>query len=170
MIAWSKLLDRDDVLILDTETTGFRSYHEVVEVAAINTRGDILFSEMVKPVYEVEAQVTRIHGITNAMLADKPTYDRVHDRLMQVLCRATSVCAWNAPFDRRLLEQSAARYGLELPPITWRDLLSDHRALYPDYSSHKLVHVAAHRDVGEAQSHRALGDCQMTLAVVRAQA
>ena len=39
MTAWSTLLDREDVLILDTETTGLKPHHEVVEVAVINTRG-----------------------------------------------------------------------------------------------------------------------------------
>ncbi len=169
MTAWSTLLDREDVLILDTETTGLKPHHEVVEVAVINTRGEVRFSELIRPTVEVEAAAMRIHGITNEMLADKPGYDQVHDRLMQVLHSASAVCAWNAPFDQRLLEQSATKYGLVLPRIRWRDLVSDHRSLCPHYTSHRLLDVAQRRGVAEVQDHRALGDCWITLAVLRAQ-
>ena len=39
MADWPGLLGRDDVLILDTETTGLGRDAEVIEVAVINTRG-----------------------------------------------------------------------------------------------------------------------------------
>lgn len=141
----------------------------MVEVAVINTRGEALFSELIRPTREVGEAVIRIHGITNEMLADKPTYDRVHDRLMRVLHAATAVCAWNAPFDRRLLEQSAAKYGLQLPHIRWRDLVTDHRVQCPSYTSHKLIDVAQRQGIAKVQDHRAMGDCRITLAVIRAQ-
>ena len=135
----------------------------------INTRGEALFSELIRPTREVDESVIRIHGITNEMLADKPTYERVHDRLMRVLHADTAVCAWNAPFDRRLLEQSATKYGLQLPHIRWRDLVTDHRAQCPNYTSHRLIDVAQRRGVARIQDHRAMGDCRITLAVIRAQ-
>ena len=142
----------------------------MVEVAVINTREEVLFSELIRPTREVEASAIRIHGITNEMLADKPTYEKVHGRLMRVLHGAAAVCAWNAPFDRRLLEQSATKYGLELPCIRWHDLVSDHRTLYPHHASHRLLDVAQRSGVAKVQDHRALGDCLITLAVVKAQA
>ena len=168
--AWSALLDRHDVLILDTETTGLGQRDEVVEVAVTNTRGEVLFNELIRPICEIGESATRIHGITNAMVAVRPSYRHLHDQLMQVLGPASAVCAWNAPFDRRLLEQSASRYGLELPNIRWRDLVSDHRSMFPHYTSHRLLEVARSQGVATVQDHRALGDCKITLAVVRAQA
>ena len=170
LAAWATLVDRDDVLILDTETTDLSQQGEVVEVAVTNTRGGVLFNELIRPIGEIGVSATRIHGIPNAMVAVRPTYGQLHDRLMQVLGAASAVCAWNAPFDRRLLVQSASRYGLELPNIRWRDLLSDHRSMFPNYVSHRLVEVARSQGVAKGQDHRALGDCRITLAVIRVQA
>jgi uncharacterized protein YprB with RNaseH-like and TPR domain len=47
--AIASLLDRDDVLILDTETNGVGKQSEVIEVSVINTKGETLLDTLLKP-------------------------------------------------------------------------------------------------------------------------
>ena len=83
---WAYLLDRDDVLVLDTQTTGLDADAEVTDVAVINTRGRVLLYDL------------RRAGATS--------YRDVHGPLMRVLDRASTVCVYNAGFDMQI-EQSA---------------------------------------------------------------
>lgn len=57
MKRWARdLLNRTDVLILDTETTGLGHTAELVELAIVDTTGKVLFDELVKPAVEGPAQ------------------------------------------------------------------------------------------------------------------
>lgn len=47
--AWARLLDREDALILDTETTGLKGDIEIVEIGIINTKGDVLLHRYSMP-------------------------------------------------------------------------------------------------------------------------
>ena len=53
---WPQLLDRGDVLILDTETTGLGRESEVIEVALINTRGEELLHRLALPLGSIRAR------------------------------------------------------------------------------------------------------------------
>ena len=44
---FEELLERRDVVIVDTETTGFDSNAQVIQVAVLNTRGEPLINELV---------------------------------------------------------------------------------------------------------------------------
>ena len=46
---WPDLLKRADVLILDTETTGFTDQSEVIDVAVLDTCGTVRFDRLSMP-------------------------------------------------------------------------------------------------------------------------
>lgn len=166
---WKDLLDREEVFILDTETTGLESYDEIIEVAVIDTTGATRHHSLVKPKGRVSAGARRVHGITPSMLKDAPEWPHVYEELMPLLKSAFVVLGWNARFDRRLLRQTSRIYSLtpQLPKLPWRDLLRDYRdmAEYP----HKLTDaVKRERAIIDGQSHRAVADCRAVLAVMRA--
>ena len=167
---WFGLLDRDDVLILDTETTGLDHRAEVIEVAVVDTTGDLRFESLVMPVGPVPSSLSAIHGITRSLLEETgaPAWPEVHGKLSALLADACEVLAWNAPFDRRMLRQTANRHGLDWGAIAWRDLCAEDNRARP-HGSHRLVDVAAREGVyGEGPAHRAQADCRMALAVMRA--
>lgn len=116
MAAIAALLARDDVLILDTETTGLKSA-EVIELALLSTRGEVLLDTLVRPkVMRLNPYAARVHRITLAELADRPTWPEVLPELRRLAERAT-VLAWNAPFDARMLEATSAAWGLPHPRL-----------------------------------------------------
>jgi DNA polymerase III subunit epsilon len=163
-------LDRDDVLILDTETTGMRGA-EVIEVALIDTRGEVLLETLVKPKRAcMNPYAERVHGISLAMLEHAPSWQDVFPALCELADRRT-LLAWNAPFDAGMLEQTSAAWGLEHPRWLFvcamrlyaksRGLRA--RGLHKAVADEALSHLLA-----RYPSHRALGDVRFVLEVLRA--
>ena len=148
---WAHLLDRDDVLVLDTQTNGLDADAEVTDVAVINTRGRVLIYDL------------RRAGATS--------YRDIHGRLMRVLDRASTVCVYNAGYDMQMIEQSAARYGLDVNiDADVVCIMEEYANLYTnDGRWPKLENAAATEgvSVGGAR-HRPLTDARLTLSLMRA--
>ena len=171
---WRVLLDRPDVLILDTETTGLGNRAEVIEVAVLDTTGAVRFEALTMPEGRIERDATAVHGLTRRALraAGARRWPEVHNELAAVLRGAAVVLAWNADFDARLLAQTADRHGLTLPGAPWRDLLADYRAHHgeaPTKGRHSLKRAGGREGAHvDGPAHRAAGDCRRVLAVMRA--
>jgi len=161
------LLGRDDVLILDTETTGLRGA-EVIEVALINTRGETLLDTLVRPrTMRMNPYAARIHGICLEELADQPTWPEVLPELARLTARAT-VLAWNAPFDARMLGASSDAWDLPHPRILFVCAMKLYAKLHGKraYSLQNAVCAEGLEPLLGRQRHRALGDTQFVLAVL----
>ncbi|MCK6373651.1 MAG: 3'-5' exonuclease [Aquabacterium sp.] len=173
-----------NALILDTETTGLGDDAEVVELAVIDCAGAVLLDTLVRPSGPVPAEAAAIHGITDAMLAEAPTWSEIHARFCD-LVEGRQVVIYSREFDTRVITQTARRYGLPAPQGF--DLVLDpgriHCAMQAyarfhgewnvekgQYRWQKLSAAAAQQGVTVTNAHRALGDCLMTLGVVRAMA
>ena len=173
-----------NALILDTETTGLGDDAEVVELALVDCAGAVLLDTLVRPSGPVPAEAAAIHGITDAMLAEAPTWSEVHDRFCD-LVEGRQVVIYSREFDTRVITQTARRYGLPAPQGF--DLALDGSAVHcamqayaefrgewsaekGQYRWQKLSAAAVQQGVTVTNAHRALGDCLMTLGVVRAMA
>ena len=173
-----------NALILDTETTGLDDDAEVVELAVIDCTGAVLLDTLVRPSGPVPAEAAAIHGITDAMLAEAPTWSEIHARFCG-LVEGRQVVIYNHEFDVRVINQTARRYGLQAPQGF--DLALDGSAVHcamqayaefrgewsaekGRYRWQKLSAAAEQQGVTVTNAHRALGDCLMTLGVVRAMA
>ena len=175
MADWPGLLGRDDVLILDTETTGLGRDAEVIEVAVINTRGEQVLHSLALPLGAIPRSASRIHGLTKARLKQLgATYwQDLHSALAPALRAAALVIVYNAAYDKRLLQQTCELYDLPLPPVAWRCAMQDyarwHREMRGETSGYGLER-AFKRECGEgfSQEHRALSDCRMVLALMQA--
>ena len=172
---WPLLLDRHDVLILDTETTGLGRQSEVIEVALINTRGEELLHRLALPLGGIPPDAARVHGLTMARLRQlgAVSWQEVHASLAPVLNAAALVLVYNAAFDRRLLQQTCARNDLPTPAVSWRCAMNDYAAWRRrEYGATRGygLEQAFRRECRQTidQQHRALSDCHMVLALMRA--
>src|SRR5690606_31131536 len=93
-----------NVVILDTETTGLYEA-EIVEIAVIDTSGNVLLNTLVKPKNGIPEEVTAIHGITNEMVAGALTWPEVWEQLYSILS-GKKVLIYNSDFDIRLMKES----------------------------------------------------------------
>jgi len=176
-----------DALILDTETTGLDEQAQVVEDSLINPRGEIVLDTLVRPKrlpgtnILVPDTAAAIHGITDDMLADAPTWEAVHADFCQAVYNRP-VVIYNQAYDVRLLRQTAAFCAL-YDPLQWASSIHCAMLAYAEYRGiwnkskggykwHKLTDAALHEgiNISEIQAHRALGDCRMTLEIIKAMA
>lgn len=173
---WGELLDRDDVLVLDSETTGISESAEIIELALLDTTGAVRLDTLVMPKGHIPAAASNVHGITRQDLrkADAPAWPDVHHAVCKLLQATKVVLIYNAEYDTRLLRQTAERHGLTMPAFASRCLMLD----YADYRRvptrkngwrwFKLVDAARQHDIAVQDSHRAAGDARLALALMRA--
>ncbi len=127
-------------IVLDTETTGLdpRQGHRIIEIGCIELvnrrQTGNNYQTYLNPDRAIEAGAEAIHGISNAMLSDKPRFADIAEELVTYL-RGTELIIHNADFDVGFLNAEFARLGE--PAITVQDLckvvdtLSMARRLHP---------------------------------------
>lgn len=158
---------------LDTETTGLEKQDEIVEISILDFDSTVLFQSYVRPVSPLTPAATRIHGITNAMVANAPTWPALWPQIRSALF-SRSVAAYNAPFDLRMMQQSHSRYK-----IPWRETFDwiDVMILFsnccgvwdPIRRSMKyfsLTDAGKYFNISLPNSHRASADALLTRAVL----
>lgn len=180
----AEMLDREDVLIFDTETTGFAKWSEIVEISIIDTRGDVRLNNLVMPRGAMLEDVVKVHGLTKERLAemDAPQWTDVFKKVQAVLGDAQVLAAYNADFDLRMLEQTNRKNGTGFDPhltmpstcCILREYERFVRLGLTDVKlpSSKDLFAVCTALTGEEPSdgHRALPDCLATLAVMRVMA
>lgn len=102
------------IIILDTETTGISNSekpflnHRIVEIGAveiINRRftGNN-FHEYIQPNRSIDANASKIHGITNDFLLDKPIFKNIAKNFFKYI-KDSQLVIHNAPFDIGFINQ-----------------------------------------------------------------
>ena len=162
------LLDRRDVLVLDTETTGVGPAAEVVEVVAIDTTGALRLSALALPVGPISQPSQELHGLSEAALhamGARP-WAEVHPELLSTLRNAAAVLAWRADFDARVLAQTAALHHRALPPVRWADARPAYVRARPG-GRHSLADAMRREGLAwEGRHHRAEADRRAMLALM----
>lgn len=170
-----KLLS-EQAVILDTETTGLTVSSEIVEIAIIDTQGNTLFNSLIKPKLKMKAdsQAVKVHGITNEMLADAPSWAEVHDEICSIL-RGKEVVIYNADYDIRLIKQTCDKYKLPPPIFAHECVMKLYGAWHGEKSIkgegfrwHKLDAAMLYCGIApKGRAHRALTDCHAVLDLIR---
>ncbi|MGR3619901.1 MAG: exonuclease domain-containing protein [Roseovarius sp.] len=159
-------------VVFDTETTGLspRGGDEIVQIAGLRiVNGRILrgesFETLVNPGRPIPPASTRVHHVTDAMVADAPGIAEA-GRCFHDFCRGAVLVAHNAPFDLaflRLKEQAIGRHFDN--PVLCTVLMS--AGLFAHSGQHTLdalcdrfgVHIPAQA------RHTAMGDTVATAEV-----
>lgn len=153
----------NDYVVVDTETTGFDCNDDrIIEISAIKYRNGKevdTFSELVNPQREIPGAVTRVTGIRQEDVDDKPLIDEVLNRFIEFISDDVLV-AHNAPFDYKMIICEC--YRNDIPVIKNRiiDTLTLAKRYYSkdDVENNKLETFKKFFNI-DAKSHRALDDC-----------
>jgi len=156
----------DDIIIIDTETTGFDfNDDKVIEIAAmkVNTEWEIVdtFEQLIDPKRDIPPESSAIHHLTARDLVDKPTMEEVYPALKEFVGN-TVLVAHNAPFDSGMLPEL---------DNNWLCSLRLARHLWPK-QSHKMQSLRywlglIDIDLKGLAPHRALADIIVTLEVFK---
>ena len=156
------------LVAVDTETTGFdpSAGHELIEVACVPITDGALgpsdqgWSSLVRPTRPIPADASRVHGITDAMVADAPAPDAVAARLRRA-CGDAPLVLHNARFDLPFLAALLRAGGY--PPLSNPiiDTLGLARGIMPG-GENSLVALAQRFKLTPETAHRAASDARTT--------
>lgn len=166
-----------DFVVLDTETNGLGKHAEVIELGVVSATGEILFESLLRPLaMRMNPYVQRVHGISLAELRHAPKLPELLEPLSEAL-KHKLVLAWNAPFDRLMLEQSYLAWNLTFPAYPFAcamkayAMATGHKKAQGGYSC-KLDLATEQEGVrvqrGDKGDHRAAVDALRTLKVLDA--
>jgi len=162
-------------LYLDTETTGVRGDAEIVEIALVDHTGTVVFDALVRPHLPIPPDATRIHGITNAMVAAAPTWATLWPQV-EALLGGRPVGIFNASFDLRLLAQSNRQLGLpwQEEAIASFCIMKLYAKFYGEWDIHRqnyrwqsLDKAQRYCGIPLLNSHRAKDDALLARAVLQ---
>jgi CBS domain-containing protein len=152
-----------NAVVMDTETTGLDAANaRIIEVGAVRLTGGRIadtppLRRLVRPDIPIPAESTRIHGFTDAAVADAPRFPAVWPELAGYL-DDTVLIGHSIGFDLAVLERECVRAN-----IPWRGrpslctrLLSE--IVNPALSDFSLERVAGWLGVEVVERHSALGD------------
>ncbi len=77
-------------VFLDTETTGIGLSDVVIEVAVVDSNGEMLFNGLINPERPIPEESSKVHGITNEMVKDALTMRQIWPDIEAVLKTAPS--------------------------------------------------------------------------------
>lgn len=159
-------------VVLDTETTGLRAgRHGLTELYAARTDGfgkvKKEFHSLINPGQCIPRFITKLTGITGAMVEDAPPAQEVIKKFTRFVQDDDVLVGHNLRFDLSFLDYER-RKALRRPFATEGlcTLLLSRRVFSPHpLPSYKLGVVANHFGISADGAHRAKKDVQMTIAV-----
>lgn len=170
-----RVVKSGDFIVLDTETTGLKG--EVVQLAIIDSEGNKLLNKLVKPSVPIEGEAASVHGISNELVANAASFAEITPEIINVLTTHKTVIGWNILFDRDALRRSGATNPHLLRVIdatTWIDAMEPFSEIYGEWNEYygnykwqKLVTAARYYNINADYAHSALGDCEVTLEVIK---
>lgn len=101
------------MIYLDLETTGLSiTQDRIVQIGCI--RDGVEYKKSVNPGRPIPAEATAVHGITDEMVKDAPTFKQIAKKFLGYLS-GHDLCGYNSnAYDLPLLMEEFAREGLEL--------------------------------------------------------
>ncbi|BCZ45410.1 DNA polymerase III PolC-type [Clostridium gelidum] len=153
--------------VLDLETTGFSPVTEkITEIGVMKIKdGKVIdkFSTFVNPQKSIPSRVVEITKITDDMVRDAETIDKVFPKMLKFI-DGTVLVAHNAEFDIGFLKHNARVLGYDFD-FTYLDTLSLAQEIFPDFKTYKLGRVAKNLGIKVEVAHRALDDVDTTVKV-----
>ena len=153
----------DEFIVFDIETTGLSSQNDrITEIGAVKVKGgEVLdrFNMLVNPEIPIPAKITELTGITDEMVANEPTIDKVLPEFLDFIGDRLLI-AHNANFDTSFIRRAAER--LKLPfKNPYLDTVAMSRYVNQDQSKHTLDSLAKYFKLGDFNHHRASDDAEM---------
>ena len=109
-------------IVLDTETTGLevKQGHRVIEIGAVllndRKKSEEHFHSYLNPSRLIDEEASKVHGITNEDLKDKPSFDEIAEEFINFIEGSTLVIH-NAPFDIGFLNNELQLASTSYPKI-----------------------------------------------------
>ena len=154
--------NQDKYVILDTETTGKLGDDEVVQLTCIDLVGNVLYDGYFNPVKSSCWEAYKKHNLSNKFLSTQPFWKDEWEKIDKVL-KGKIILTHNAAFDRRLIQQTCQRYGVEFNYISEYHCTMSFLMLKTGKLALEKVLTTLGHDFKEEDLHNARTDCFMLL-------
>lgn len=163
-------LEDPKTVVVDCETTGILRKDpntEIVQLSITNTKGRSLFSMLLKPSQPMSEELVNIHGISNEMVRDCPTFPQVA-RMISFVLEGKHVVAYNADFDISLLIHMFKKYEVPVPKFSGASCCMDRYSEWVGEwnKSKQGIRWQKLPNLSGMAAHDALSDCVSTLKVI----
>ena len=159
------LVQRDNWLVIDVETTGLGTNAEIVEAAIVSARGDALLDTVVRPRTPPEPGATRVHGLDADTLRSAVPFEQIYGTIADLLTGRTAV-AYNAPFDRQVLSHTCSIAGLPQIGCVWDCAMLRYQQ-WRGFHASLATACEVESIVASAPRHRALPDALLVWRLIR---
>jgi DNA polymerase III subunit epsilon len=159
------------LVCVDLETTGLAPKRDrIVQIGIVKLYPDGKVTEwesLVQPTIPIPAEVTAIHGLTDADVKDSPTFKTLAPKLAAGFANV-DFCGFNCRFDLAFLDAEFARAGVR-NPLTQARVVDSFRIF--QHQEPRGLTAAYKFYLGETRvgGHNALLDVKDTLRVLAAQ-
>ncbi|MEP7029305.1 MAG: DUF294 nucleotidyltransferase-like domain-containing protein [Pseudolabrys sp.] len=159
-----------DAFVIDTETTGLDpAKARIVEIGAVALSSGKLdekaaLRRLVNPGELIPRQVTKIHNIDDAAVADAPGFAVVWSEIEAALSGAILI-GHTLGFDLAVLKRECARAGLPWQAPRTLDTRLLAQVVEPHLGGYTLEHLASWLGVAVDGRHSALGDALLTARI-----
>lgn len=156
--------------VVDVETTGgaYDNGHRITDIAVVEVRDGAVVDEwrtLVRPGRSIPPMITRLTGITNAMVRGAPDFEHVAPALQERLEGRVFV-AHNMRFDWRWVSAELSAAGGDPPEGPRLCTIRLARALVPGLRRRNLDALTRHFGIPIHERHRAYGDALATARVL----
>lgn len=154
--------------IIDVETTGGSpATDRVIEIAVILYDGSTVidkFSTLINPRRPIDPYVTKLTGIRDEMVQDAPSFEEIHQKILELTHEAIFV-AHNVKFDFGMLRQEFKRLRIDFNRRLL-DTVTLARKTLPGFDSYSLGNICDSLGIQIENRHRALGDAEATVLLL----
>ncbi|MGI6608567.1 MAG: exonuclease domain-containing protein [Erysipelotrichaceae bacterium] len=154
----------DCYTIFDVETTGLDTFFdEIIEIGAIKVKNNKIVSKyqsLVKPNREIDEFITDLTGISNEMVKNAPTIEKILPKLLEFIGNDILI-GHNVNFDINFVYDNLYRKGLVVLKNDFIDTMRIARKLLPELSHHRLIDLAEYFSINAFGNHRAIKDCEI---------
>ncbi len=169
MNAQKQVLNNVTFVAFDIETTGLSPVVDrIVEIGAVQFRNGKVFDtfqELVDPEIPISPGATAVNGISDKMVAGKPTIDEVLPRFLSFIDETIPV-AHNAPFDVGFLSYDISRLNLTATEKPILDTCAIPKRIFPSLYSYSLENLAVDLRIRSKEFHRALADAKVCMEIL----
>ena len=157
-----------EYVVFDIETTGLSfKFCKIIEIGAVRidkTGKEIArFSEFVNPEMPIPYSITKLTSITDSMVKDADTIDKVMPRFLE-FCKDAILVAHNATFDTTFIRVNAKRLGLTYD-FTALDTMTLAHVYLPNLGRYNLDRLTNYFKLKNAHHHRACDDADVTAQI-----
>ena len=154
-----------EYVVFDIETTGLSfKFCKIIEIGAVrlDRAGNVIarFSEFVNPEVPIPYNIEKLTSISDNMVKDADTIDKVLPRFFE-FCKDAMLVAHNATFDTTFIRVNAKKLGMKYD-FTALDTMTLAYIFLPELGRYTLDRLTKHFGLTNAHHHRACDDAEVT--------